>query len=183
MKKKGTIELSINMLVVVIISLVILGGGITLLYNFISQAEEIKGDLDSRTEAELERLLVDQGQRVALPLHTTILHRGDSHTFGLGILNIGDASDQFQISVELNRVLQGGTIVSLTDAEKQAIATQWLLYNTEPILIEEAGHQKEGIFVQVPEDAPDGQYIFNVKVFTSNVQYGTTQRVYVTVGE
>ncbi|MBS3116343.1 hypothetical protein J4421_01980 [Candidatus Woesearchaeota archaeon] len=183
MKKKGAIDLSINTIVIVIISFVILSSGIALLYKFITQAEEIKGDLDSRTEAELERLLVDQGQKVALPLHTQVIPRGESHTFGLGILNIGDVGNQFQINVELSKVLQEGNIAALTDTEKPVLVSQWFLYNSEVLIIPEAEHHKEAIFVQVPDDVPNGQYIFNVRVFASGIQYGSTQRLYVTVSD
>src|SRR3989338_1661935 len=101
MNHKGAIELSVNTLVVVIISLVILAGGITLLYKFIAGAEEIKADLDARTTEELERLLVQQGKKVALPLHVADVERGKTHVFGLGILNALEAQ-QDRKSTRLN---------------------------------------------------------------------------------
>jgi hypothetical protein len=90
-----------NMLVVIILSLVILVGGVAFLYKLIAGAEQIKTDLDYRTQAELERLLVEQGQQVALPFRQATVNRGDHHVFGLGILNIGE-KQEFHIKV--NRI-------------------------------------------------------------------------------
>src|SRR3989344_2758265 len=105
MHKKGAIGLAVDVLVIIIISLVILAGGITILYKFIGGAEQTKAQLDERTNQELERLLVDQGQQVALPLHTAAIERGDSHVFGLGILNIGGVGNQFKVQVELDKMV------------------------------------------------------------------------------
>ena len=65
--KKGALGLSIETLVIIIISLVILSAGITLIYQFISGAEEVKAQLDQKTQDELDRALTAQGKKVALP--------------------------------------------------------------------------------------------------------------------
>ena len=179
--KKAAVGLSINTLVVVIISLVILASGVSLLYKFIGGAEDIKAQLDQKTDSELERLLVDQGKRVALPLQVAIVSRGEEHVFGLGILNIGGVGDDFRISVGLSKAFD--------EFEKEFIvseANNWLLYNSENLIILEGEHKKEGILVNVPKDALKGQYVFNVKVCTSlpcdsSNQYGNTQKFYVNV--
>jgi hypothetical protein len=181
MNHKAAVGLSINTLVIVMISLVILGSGVTLLYKFIGGAEDTQRNLDSRTKAQLELLLVDQGQPVALPLHTKTLRRGDSHTFGLGILNIGTAGDKFQINVALTRQLDNGAIVQLSEAAKQAIVAEWVLFNSEEITIAEQEHRKESIYVQVPENAPDGDYIFTATVTAGGAAYPNPQKFYVTV--
>ncbi|MBT3813815.1 hypothetical protein HOE37_04955 [Candidatus Woesearchaeota archaeon] len=176
MNKKAAIGLSINTLVVVIISLVVLAGGITLLYKFIGGAEEIKGELDAKTKTELERLLVDQGKPVALPLHVAYVNRGEQHVFGIGILNIGGVGDKFNIEVGLSKVLdetESQVSVSGTDT--------WLLFNTKSIKILEGEHVSESILVNVPKTAPNGQYIFSVKIFSDSKQYGNTQKFYVNV--
>jgi hypothetical protein len=175
MNRKAAIGLSINTLVVVIISLVVLGGGITLLYKFIGGAEEIKGELDQKTKTELERLLVDQGKPVALPLHVAYVNRGEQHVFGIGILNIGGVGDDFNIEVELSKVLDE------TETEISVSTGSWLLYNTKSIKILEGEHVSESILVNVPKTAPNGQYIFSVRINSESKQYGNTQKFYVNV--
>ena len=178
MNKKAAVSLPINLMVVIIISLVILGLGVTLLYKFMGEAEKIKADLDDKTAQELERLLVDQGQMVALPLHVAYLNPGEDHVFGIGILNINPVND-FTIEVSLSAAadLQGNPIL-----EDQAQTAPWLLYPINPLTIKENKHVKEGIMVSVPKTAVKGQYIFNVIILdSSGNQYGNTQKFYVNV--
>ena len=97
--KKGDISLSMNFLVIIIISFVLLGMGITLLYNLLGKANSEKAQLDARTEQEISRLLIDEGKTVALPLNTIDLYPGESHVFGLGILNIDTGNDQYKVEI------------------------------------------------------------------------------------
>ncbi len=177
MNKKAAIGLSINTLVVIIISLIILAGGVTLLYKFIGGAEQLKTDLDTKTEAELEKLLVDQGKRVALPLQVASVSRGEGHVFGLGILNIGGVGNSFRIIVDLSAALD-----ELENEFTAPEANSWSFYDDNAIIIPESGHEKKGIMVTVPKDAKKGKYIFNAKIILENgEQYGNTQKFYVNV--
>lgn len=170
-----------NVFVIILISLVILAGGITLLYKFLGGAVDVKAQLDEKTNEELERLLVDQGKQVALPLHTATIFRGESDVFGIGILNIGNVGNEFLLRVELSKVVDEQEQDITTTVDKAGVES-WLLYNTEPIILDENGHEKEVILVKVSPDTPKGQYIFNAYIFlASGEQYGNTQKFIVTV--
>ena len=182
MQRKGAIGLSMNVLVVIIISLVVLGMGVTMLYSFIGGASDIKTKLDAKTNAELERLLVNQGKMVALPLHVADVERGEMHLFGIGIMNIGDVGEEFYIKVELSHAYNedGEEITSAVGL------SGWFLFNDEAIHIQEGDHVKESIGVIVPQDALKGQYIFAARVFTdpsysSDKQYDNKQNFIVNV--
>lgn len=178
---RGAIGLSIETLVIIIISLVILSAGITLIYQFISGAEEIKAQLDSKTQDELERLLVSQGKKVALPLHVATVPRGDSHIFGLGILNTYDVTETFQIRIRLNKVTDE-TKADLTSQVNPQNIAGWALYNTASFVIESNANNKEAILIQVPKDALKGDYIFVAEIFDSkNNLYGNPQTFIVKV--
>ncbi len=175
--KKATIGLSVETLVVVIISLVVLAGGVTLIYKFIEGAETNKALLDEKTNIELERLLVDEGKEVALPKNVATIERGTTHVFGIGILNVG-AEDSFKIEVEPSTAIDK----SGNEFEPGEEVIQWLLYNSEPVKLAEGEHDKISILVKVPKEALVGQYIFNVKVLDSEPkQYGNTQKFTVNV--
>lgn len=181
MDRRGAIELSMNTLVIVIISLVILGSGITLLYKFVDISIDKKEQLDQRTNEELEHLLVDQGKQVALPLHVADIQAGESHVFGLGILNSDKKyGNEFTINVELNKAIDKvGT--DIKEEVKESTET-WPLYSTDPLLIEENEHKKESILVDVPTNAKKGQYIFDVIIKTADGKpYGTKQKMIVNV--
>ncbi len=178
--KKGSINLAINTIVMVIIGMVILTSGLLLMKQFISGAEEIKEGLDAQTESELQRLLVDQGKKVALPLHTVTLIGGDSHVFGLGILNIEAATygDSFSIEAAFSRYLNEDN--SETSTSQHAIS--WLLYDEGPFYIEENQYQAQSIYLEVPNTATKGTYIFNVYVYDGNGnRYDSVKKMYVTV--
>src|SRR3989338_7275957 len=105
MNTKGSLELSTNTLVVVIISVVILSSWVTLLYKFVSNAEDTKAELDARTIQAIENMIVDQGKQVALPFHTAKVERGDVHAFGIGVLNIYPEDTSFEVSVQVVKLL------------------------------------------------------------------------------
>jgi len=183
MGKKGAIGLSINMLVVIIISLAIFGGGIALLYNLISETEETKAMLDAQTKAELERFLVDQGKKVALSRHTAAISSGDLHSFGLGVLNIEESvfGTQFNLEVDLSKAFDE------TETEFSTDISQWLYYDPEPFIIEENQHKSLPIGIGVPKDTKKGTYIFNVKIHynhpetSEKTQYDTTKKITIIV--
>lgn len=180
--KKGAIGLSIEALVIIIISLVILSAGITLVYQFIGGAEDIKAQLDLKTQDELERLLVGQGKKVALPLHVATVARGEGHVFGLGILNTYDTTESFQVRIRLNKVTDENKADITSQVNPQNIAAGWPLFNTAFIAIESNAHDKEAILIQVPKDAVKGEYIFVAEVFDSkNALYGNPQTFIVKV--
>jgi hypothetical protein len=176
MQKKGAIGLSMNVLVVIIISLVVLGMGVTMLYSFIGGADDIKTKLDAKTAQELERLLVNQGKMVALPLHVADVERGELHIFGIGIMNVGDVGEEFYITVELSKAYdeEGGEI-------SMAGISEWFEFNNEAIHIQEGGHIKELIAVSVPQDATKGQYVFSARVSANDEPYGNKQNFIVNV--
>lgn len=173
--KKGALSLSINTLVVIIISLVILGAGITLLYKFIGGAEDIKGQLDTKTDQELERLLISEGKRVVLPLHIANVERGTTHVFGIGVLNLRETSEEFSLEVSLSTPLdQSNNEIPLSMLDPHP--NTWALY-TQKFSVPAGDYEKQAILIKVPKDAIKGRYIFNAKIFDKNgVQYGNTQK-------
>lgn len=181
MNRKAALGLSIELLVVIIISVVILGAGIAFLYQIIGGAEDVKAQLDERTAQELERLLVDQGQQVALSRHAATIFPGESKVFGLGILNTGGVGDTFTLNVTLSKALAAdGTV--LYDAEQgdhsvKDLAESWLLYDTAELQIKENEHRAKAILVSFPNDAAKGTYIYDVRVSASGQSYGPLLKV------
>ena len=181
MKKKGAISLPINFMVILILSLVILGLGVKLMYSFIDKSEQLKTQLDQKTEMELQRLLSAKGKLVAIALSTAEVERGQDHPFGVGILNVdGSRSKEFKLWIELSKAISPSDEVMTVDGS--AVIRDWLLYDPGMVHIEENEQVNRAIMVSVPKSASLGTYIFNVKVFdVANVQYGTTQKINVIV--
>ena len=183
LQKKAAIGLSINTLVVVLISIVILTSGVAFLYQLIENAKSFEATLDERTDNELERLLVDQGKRVALPFKESTILKGENHVFGLGISNILTDIDRFYIETDATTITDesGNDIKS----EYELQAETWPVY-IKDWKIKEGEHKKISIMVVVPPEAVKGKYIFSVRIYTSadyepSTQYGNTQKMIVNV--
>jgi len=158
---KGAIGLSINFIVIVVISLVILGLGIAFLYQLVGGATETKAILDSKTQSQLERLLVDGGKKVALPIHSAFIYGGDFKSFGIGVLNIDEDTfgTSFSLDVKLSKAVDSSEkVISSSGADS------WLMYSKGPYTIDENEHQSFAIGVKVPKTAKKGTYIFNAKI-------------------
>ncbi len=180
LNQKGAIELSINMMVVIILSLVIVGSGVTLLYKFIGSATDIQTDLDGQTQQEIERILIDEGRQTAMPIQTKIGEAGGNLLFGLGIRNTLDMEQTFTIQVTFDRMTTpGGTMYTIDDKEMEGIEmtpSDWPLYNDQLITMQSGEYTKEGINIAIPKNAPKGEYVFKTKVTDIQDQpYGRTQ--------
>ncbi|MBR9683517.1 hypothetical protein GOV03_03165 [Candidatus Woesearchaeota archaeon] len=177
MRKKGAIGLSVNMLVIIIISLVIFGGAMALLFNLVEGAEDAKATLDQKTDAELRRLLEIESKKVALPLHTAYLYAGDFHTFGLGILNI-EEEQNFDITITPHKAFDPEeNDITFNPEELQT----WLLFKAGPYIIKSNEYQTIPIGVEVPKGTAKGTYIFNVDVLAEGIKYDTVKKFYVVV--
>jgi hypothetical protein len=170
--KKGGIELSINAIITIIMSLVILGLGLGLLMNFISGSDEIKFQMDQQTEQQIENLLTQKGQKVAFPFHKVEITRSNSKVVGLGIMNILRENKEFEIIIELS----GGL-----DDNNQPLKDNIDFLYQKDVFLNENENKKIPISVDVPKDASNGEYIYNIRVSTNGEIYGNLQKLYVTV--
>ena len=118
--------------------------------------------------------LIGQGKKIALPLDIADISRGESHVFGIGILNINSEPKQFSISIELGPVVDENNMV-INPPDAGAIVQKWILYNNEPMEIQQSQHRKESILVSVPPNSVKGTYVFNLVVNADEQFYGRTK--------
>lgn len=97
MNKKG-FELSINFIVILIITIVVFSAGIYITQRIFQEANKIKAQLDSDSEANI-RILLDRGERFAIPISTKETKPGQTVTFGVGLLNVKSNETDFAITV------------------------------------------------------------------------------------
>ena len=176
---RKAIELSINFLVIVIISLVILSSGILLVRKYFSTAQEIQLQLDDQTEANIEELL-DEGERVALPLKRKTIPAGEADIFGLGVLNINPgATTAFSVNIEFNELVKKNKDV-LEPGQLGYDPQGWLLFEQDGFTLDFKDSKKIPIRVAVPGGVLSGTYIYNVVVLVGPQKYGLT-KMYVIV--
>ena len=182
--KKAAIELSVNFLVMLIITLVIFGSSMVMVKKFFGGATDIKRVYDERTEQEIERLL-DDGSRVAIPFDKKKIPNGEFETFGMGVLNVlgTDQNNDFRIQIAFNKAFRKdnteicsssnppvcgspNTWLSSSDAARTDQATIGLVMEKT---IKNNAQQKFLVGVEVA-DAKPGTYIFDMNVcFKSTV--------------
>jgi hypothetical protein len=189
MNKTG-MELSINMIVVIILGLVMLGAGIAIFNNGFGSAVELRDEMSQQQQLQLNRLL-DDGSSIVIPFTVKEAKRGEHADFDIGISN------------ELN----AGTIdfyiyVSLDDSNptgSRALFSDKVLYvnNGDAISLGNNDRHYEPVRIIVDRKVPKGQYIFNVDIcydgggktcnddnngaMASGNRLGSRQKIYVTV--
>ncbi len=197
--KKAAIELSVNMIVITILSLVVLGIGFYLVTSLFSTATEYKRTLDEQTEQNILTALKKPGELISLPITQYGIERGETDVIGVGLLNNIDTtlSQTFYISVTCTEALaedetelcnvNGG---SLCNTEATGDCTKWPMLGDKQLTIENRDAEVVSIFFAVPDDAPSGTFGYNLKICTGNAcgssestQYGPTKKFYVTVPE
>jgi|FLOH01.1.fsa_nt_gi hypothetical protein len=164
MNKKG-FELSINMIVVIILSIVIIGFGIMIFNQIINKGYDLQTDLDKKTQDELDRLM-DDGGLVVMPGPIQEANLGDYVYFPIGITNDFASQESFTI-----------TIVPQNDTPN------WDLVFNHNHDIQSKGRVYLKIAIGVPDDYPleEGQYGFIVEVKRQAQIYGNKKLVYVVI--
>ena len=165
MANKKAFELSINFIVIIIISLVIFGLGIKFIADISSQAVNIKDITLKDLDEKISNLVCEGSARVCLSTERKIIQKKDFDVFGLKVLNILD-KQSFEI-----RVFPPDDYLGFKK-DKTPIPTQSPRLTINPtereVVIEKNEEKRIGIAVQVPANAVSGTYILNIEIKTQD---------------
>ena len=169
MKSKKGIQLTINMIVVLLMSITILILALVLAGKIFSGVDDIEATLTDQTVKELNRLL-DNNARVQLLHSAKTIERGDFDNFALGIKNIDNTfGPYFRVEVRYDKgVAEDGSDIQLDINDQETINQAWwdsymLIQNPTPnIPVNKRDHS--AIAIGVRDTARSGTYIFNVLV-------------------
>lgn len=95
---KKALELSLTVIVIIILSIIIFIGGVALVYQFFAGAEELKAGIERRTQEQIEALVREGNQIVAIPFNKKTVSAGQQAVFGLGIRNV-ESTKEFSVSL------------------------------------------------------------------------------------
>jgi hypothetical protein len=162
---KAAIELSANALVTIIISIVILVLSIVLVKNMVTGGDTVVGTLDAQTQKQIENMLIDPAARVALPITTRTVSRGETAKFGLGVKNVIGTDQLFSVLVTCVDYIDKGNnpYASCPDITKVPILGE-ALYLKNEVTIKNTGEHAFPIYIKVDKTAESGTYIFNIWV-------------------
>lgn len=177
MKKRGSIELTTNFLVVAIISMVVLGLGIVLVKNLTDQSIKAQDTVSDQLKKQIESLL-DDGSRVVVPVVSQKATRGDLVTFGIGVRNYDSVAKEFTVKAQTKNGYKpdGTTVISSYDAKVKTSPS------STTFTIQPNAKQPFLIVAQVDKTADRGTYAIDIEVKAESQQYGDPKyRVYVVV--
>ncbi len=178
MKKKG-MELSINFIVVLIISIVVFGFGIKILSGIFGSATNMGVLTQEEINRHLIEFMCDSSERICVAPTTVEVRPHGSGYFTIGILNTYDDETTFYIGVEQS-----------TNDEIPTIYEKYWLLGEDSVKINPNEQKKVGLGVLVPGGTDKGTYVLNVYICSdesvsckedSTKRYGTTQKLYVKV--
>ncbi len=176
MANKRAIELSLNFIVVLIISLIIFGFGVKFISELSSHATELQDLTISELDERIGNLICDSSERVCIGIDRKTIKRANFGIFGVKIINIFDSQD-FDITIKPSSPA-GYT------KDKKEIQGVSLILNPQQrsVFIGRNDEASIGIGVQVPADAVSGTYILNVEIKTQDAKpYSAIQKLYVDV--
>ena len=173
---KRAIELSLNFIVILIISIVIFGFGV----RFISKLSMEAIDIEKITTEQLDEIIGDLvcegSDRVCIGTDRKTISRGKWDTFGVKIINILDGQ---HFTVEVSRpTIRGYT------KNKVEIRTDNLVWNPKErdVFIGKNEEEAVGVAIQVPPSAVSGTYIFNVEIKAADgAKYSNVQKLNVDI--
>ena len=176
MLNKKSIELSLNFIVIIVLSIIIFGFGVRFIYTLSSQATDLQQLTISDLDEKIGNVVCEGSDRVCIGADRKTIPRAKFDVFGLKILNIIE-DKSFHIEV------RPSDPIGYKRDNSPITNSPALIINPEirDITIQKNEEQTVGIGVKVPPNAVSGTYILNVEISTSRGPYVSTQKLYVNV--
>lgn len=154
--KKG-IELSLNFLVTIIITLAIFTFGVRFIHDLASEAAELESLTTDQLDKRAGQLICESTDKVCIGISKKTIPKGKFDVFGIRIINILDGQD-FSIAIE--KPSPSGYKKNNEPIQTNNIKLKY----RNAVFIEKNEEETIGAGIEVPKDAVSGTYVFNVKV-------------------
>jgi hypothetical protein len=171
-------ELAVNTLVVLILGVLIVGGGIALMYSIYNKARVLPSEVDKQTQQQLFNILLTSKERIAALDNVQTVARGETATFPVAVQNQLEGQDAtfLPVWVQQAAVVPQGVDVTCQTSPPDTAKCPAMGVIAEPFTLKRYDSKAFYVTVAVPKGAASGQYIFNVDVLNStNGLYARTQ--------
>ena len=108
MNKKGSLSLSINAIIVIVIAFIFLGIAIGFIKGQLGASEETFSDVQGQVKQKIIEDLRTSNKKLSFPTQTISLEKGDSKDIAIGVKNVGGQKMSFSVLVETTSS-QGGS--------------------------------------------------------------------------
>ena len=177
--KKG-VEIAASTMVILIISVLIFGYSIYFLFEMWRGIEPIGNQIDAQTQTQINSLLKDSRQKIAIPLTKKTVYSGETAVFWIGIKNVGDADSSFDITTTFSEAFSSDGKKSIS-TESGNNPGSWTGNFKELNLDIPPKQQGETFIIIKPDTQQKGVYVFKVEVQKGNTLYGEPKSVSVEV--
>jgi len=179
-KNKKAMQLSINMLVVIILAIVIFGFGVSFLYSTVSKAFKLKGMVDEDLDTQMETILCDKP--VCLSSTYKKIYRKEFEIVGLRIYNTLPNEANFRIVMTPAGAFdkEGADIPDIDDHIIYIVGVEPPL-NERTISLTSRTEKGVGIGIEIRKNAPPGTYVFNIIVKADGDPYPPPQQIRIEV--
>lgn len=164
--KKG-IEMSINFIVILIISLTIFFFGARFIYKIGAESVNLETMTTEELDQKIGQLLCDNQERVCIGFDKIKVKRGKLGYFGIKILNVLDQRETF--TLEISRPSPSGYTKSGNSIDSDDF--KWMPNDPRAFEIERNEEKDIAIGVETPRNAQSGTYIFNLEITPYNEIY------------
>ena len=155
-------ELSVNMLVVIIIAILVLGMGMTIMYQVFEQSGKLTNRLSAQQEQALKQLVIS-GEKVAVyPIVQDA--EGRQGVFGVGIKNVVGSEETFNIIVTCDNYFPDETT-------EEVCTGNWVYDFAESSVTIPNNEEVYKSFLISNEESPSGKYGFKLTVTKSDSAY------------
>ncbi len=156
MRMRQGMELAVNTLVVLILGLVLLGGGLALVYSIYDKAIDLPEEVAQRTEQQLFSMLLAGDQRIALLDDVQEAGRGDRATYAVAIQKELEGPEAECRVAEI-------ALVTPDPASCTPSCPEGFFLDT-PYSVPRYENEAFYVGIDVPEDAPRGEYVFMLRI-------------------
>ncbi len=194
-RSRKSMELSINFIVVMIISIVVFALGIFFVKQIYTYATKTTEDTAGQFDLQVQNLLCDARDIVCIPKDSVEFGKEKNPYYGVVITYVGSATEQeFVLKVSPKKYVSGTN--SETDISTDGTKANWIKISSGTFTIKNNGVAKKKIAL-TPTSAQSGTYIFDVRVCKLisdpcsvdssppdgiyDDQYGPTQKIYLYV--
>ena len=172
---KKAIQLSINFVVIIILSITVFISGLYYLNKIFKGAEKTTDAYYQQFDKQMQDVMCSSLERVCIPKDRAVIGKTNGAVFGVGILNVLGSAKDFTISVGFDKGYQNdGTVInSCSGCDIQHVQGDFTIKNNE--------QENRAILINIP-GGQSGTYIFNVNIkYDGSTPYDSVHKLYVEV--
>ncbi len=162
-QRKGAIQMSLGLIVVVVFAVILLSLLLSWVYGIFSPFTEITHKVTDVARQELLSRLAQAGGRVGIAAPAiTEWTRGETGSFSLGIRNTNPAADKtYSINVYLEEL--GGNLAGTPASSLESEVVSWLTFSRTEF-VERGGSKSSNIIIKPSANAQTGIYLLRAVV-------------------